>query len=239
LRPLLFRFEVTIRLVSARPTRLRERKKQRTRETIERVALELFATRGYQATTLTEIADAAEIAPSTLHSYFPAKEDIVFSFYDAFRNSARIRLLGRRDEEPLVDAIQAWISTDLPALRTESETLRRRRAIIESDPALVEHERLHLALIEDVFAEAFARDLGEEPNDLRSRLMASVTVSGLRAIWLWWYGRQTGGTLDSREPYALDARYLVRVIQAAEASLEGIPSPQEYFGRPPEPFSAD
>ena len=58
---------------------LRERKKQRTRETIVTVALELFAERGYQQTTVAEIAEAAEVSKGTVFAYFPSKEDIVFA----------------------------------------------------------------------------------------------------------------------------------------------------------------
>jgi AcrR family transcriptional regulator len=211
---------------------LRERKKARTRQTIERVALGLFARRGFQATTLAEIAETAEVAPSTLYSYFPLKEDILFSLNDAIRDSARLRINSRSETETLVDALAAWITTDVPVLvGTDSKLIRRRRAIIDSDDSLLVQERLRNALLEDVFAEAFARDLGETPEDLRSRLMAAVAVSGLRAIWFWWLRQHESGEADMREPFTLDATYLTRLLSAAEAAIEGIPSPSELFPR--------
>src|SRR5690348_5485874 len=60
---------------------LRERKKAKTRAAIQRHALRLFREQGYEATTVNQIAEAAEISPSTFFRYFPTKEDVVL--YDA------------------------------------------------------------------------------------------------------------------------------------------------------------
>ena len=58
-------------------TGLRERKKQRTRRTIRTEALKLFQRQGYTATTVEQIAEAADISPSTFFRYFPSKEQLV------------------------------------------------------------------------------------------------------------------------------------------------------------------
>ena len=56
---------------------LRERKKARTRASLREHALRLFRLQGYQATTVEQIAAAAEVSPSTFFRYFPTKEDLV------------------------------------------------------------------------------------------------------------------------------------------------------------------
>jgi AcrR family transcriptional regulator len=56
---------------------LRERKKAKTRAAIQEQAMRLFRERGYEATTVEQIAEAAEVSPSTFFRYFPTKEAVV------------------------------------------------------------------------------------------------------------------------------------------------------------------
>ena len=78
----------------AAPSSLRQRKKERTRRTIIDVGTTLFAEQGYDKTTVAQIADAAEIAPSTFFNYFSSKADIVFGSAGRHQRSARDFMLG-------------------------------------------------------------------------------------------------------------------------------------------------
>src|SRR6266480_914188 len=88
---------------------LRERKKQRTRETIARAARELFAERGYHDTTLPEIAEAADVSTRTIFSYFPSKEDILFSDFPLMRRTLARALADRPEGEDTLETVRKFI----------------------------------------------------------------------------------------------------------------------------------
>src|SRR3954447_5092285 len=86
-------------------TGLRERKKRRTRHAIATAALRLFAERGYEETTIADIAAAADIAPRTFFGYFPSKEDVVFAEVDDRLGEVAERLATREPGETPLQAI--------------------------------------------------------------------------------------------------------------------------------------
>ena len=89
---------------------LRERKKQRTRESIVTVALELFAERGYQQTTVAEIAEAAEVSKGTVFAYFPSKEDIVFADTAPVCEDLLRQLRDRDPDRSAPDVLRSFMS---------------------------------------------------------------------------------------------------------------------------------
>ena len=138
---------------------LRERKKQKTRETIIKVALELFADQGYEQTTIAEIADAAEVAPRTIFAYFPSKEDILF--YDSAEIQERLAhaLRERPDGTTALDALREFIFGSL----APDSTKALRKCIVTSDETLQRSERARYAPLEQLMAEAIAEDLNAGP----------------------------------------------------------------------------
>lgn len=94
---------------------LRDRKKARTRLAIEDAALELFAERGYEATTVDDIAERADVSVTTLFRYFPTKAEIVLSDHaqqvPALRQAILDRPAGESDLEAIRVALQdEWVS---------------------------------------------------------------------------------------------------------------------------------
>ena len=209
----------------AAPTTLRQRKKDRTRRTIIDVGTALFAEQGYAETTLAQIADAAEIAPSTFFNYFSSKADIVFGLHDALSESAREYILERSEGRPARVSVVDWISDVLPGVEAPfTEVLRRIPAIIDAVPELQAESRLRLALLEDIFVEAFARDFDEPAGQVRSRVMAAIVLSAMESVWETWYRQHSAdANFDPTEVFALKADYVARALDASADVVESLP----------------
>lgn len=163
---------------------LRERKKRRTRETIARVALELFATQGYAETTIAQIAEAADVSPRTVSAYFPAKEQLVYADADEFLDTLERRLTEEREAgESAVDALRAWLMEFIER-ETAEDAARRCRVheLKESDPALRAHDRdLHARAV-GIVAAAVAVDLDEPADGLLPFMVGAATMAALDAL---------------------------------------------------------
>jgi AcrR family transcriptional regulator len=193
------------------PEGLRERKKQRTREAIVEAALRLFDERGFEQTTIADIAEAADIAPRTFFGYFPSKEDVVFAGFTEFFGQFSERIVERDEGESAIDALRAWFVEHVDELQgADEENLCRRRVISQSD-ALQAHERALTGRVQDVLAEAVARDLGEEPGALRPRLVAAAAIAALETL----VHREIKGKKDTSSEQAL------AVIDEAMTFLRG------------------
>ncbi len=155
---------------------LRERKKQRTRETIVSAALQLFAERGYQQTTVAEIAEAAEVSKGTLFAYFPSKEDIVFADTAPLRADLVHELRHRTQGLSALETLRKFVA-DHVICPDDRELLRER--LIGEDEQLRSHYRARLGEVEDAVAAAIADDLGEDPDGLRPRLVAAAVLAAL------------------------------------------------------------
>lgn len=119
---------------------LRERKKGRTREAIQREALRLIAERGYEATTCEQIAAAAEVSPATLFRYFPTKEDIVLQ--DGYDPLIAAAIVARPSGEPALVAVRRGFADAFAEVyRGDVEAIRQRTALILSVPALRSRSR--------------------------------------------------------------------------------------------------
>jgi len=156
---------------------LRERKKARTRETIVRVALKLFAENGYNGTTIAQIAEAAEVSPRTVSTYFPAKEDIVFDVSAGTKE----RLVASIEERPAgqdtMSALREWLMSEREVLDHDQELHACQRIVIDREESLLVHEQAMMREFEQVLAGGLAVDLDVDPGDLKARMAAAAAMA--------------------------------------------------------------
>jgi AcrR family transcriptional regulator len=158
-------------------TGLRERKRERTRRAIADAALQLFARQGFQATTIPQIAEAADVSPRTVSGYFPAKEDLAFPDADERIGALEQRLRSRPPGETAADALRAWLPEMLLADAQHAGEHKLRRDVIDADEDLCAYEHRFMARAQTALTEAFAADLAVGPDALEPRMAAAATVT--------------------------------------------------------------
>ena len=166
---------------------LRERRRARTRGDIERAALDMFLERGYELTTVEEVADAALISPRTFFRYFSSKEDVLLARKrDEMRLAARS--LGERPpDEPVMDSLRAVLDVFAALHEAERDRQLDWLRVVIATPQLAagfldmvhEMERLLRAFI--------AARLGAERGDRLPRLAAAAFGTAFRVAAETWH----------------------------------------------------
>ncbi|MFE0172200.1 TetR/AcrR family transcriptional regulator [Streptomyces sp. NPDC059002] len=164
---------------------LRERKKARTKAAIQREAVRLFRAQGYSATTVEQVAEAAEVAPSTVFRYFATKQDLVFS---------------REYDLPFSVLFQAQ-SPDLTPIEAERRTIRSMLEGISAQELALQRERWILIISEPelwgaslggitqtmrVMSEQVAARAGRDPGDATVRAYAGAVFGVMLQVSLEW-----------------------------------------------------
>jgi AcrR family transcriptional regulator len=140
---------------------LRERAKQRRRNRILRNAMRLFAERGYEATTVADIAAAAELAPRTLNSYFPNKIDMATAVVDEIADGLA-EALTASDGADFVTVLDRWLTIELPS-SVDVELIQQSADMLDANPSLRAVNSSHVSASAAVGTTVIARQLGLPP----------------------------------------------------------------------------
>jgi AcrR family transcriptional regulator len=188
---------------------LRERKKLKTRTAIQREAMRLFQERGFQATTIDEIADAVEISPSTFFNYFATKEDVVMQ--DDLDPLIMAAFNAQPPKLGPITALRNAMTSVFAELPPEQDTLMRQRmTLIAADSELRAAMFNQFAGLVDEVARVLAVRTGRSSADFALRNLAGALM-----------GVFMSAVLTAAEDPQTD---LVRLIDQAMAHLEaGLP----------------
>jgi AcrR family transcriptional regulator len=200
----------------SKPMSLRERKKARTRQALVEAALRLFTERGYEATTVADIAEAAEVSPRTFFTYFPAKEDVLFANAQDRIERLRAALARRAPDESFLDGLRRAAREILGAPTFDANAQRAHMELIAANPALGARALRDLLAAEQVVAAAIAADLGVDQTDLQPQVAAAAAVNALRGAFMAWFLSGADGDPQPGFDQALDL--LERGLGAREAA---------------------
>jgi AcrR family transcriptional regulator len=155
---------------------------------IQRIAIRLFAEQGYDATTVEQIAAAADVSPATFFRYFPSKADLIST--DEFDPLMVERLAARPAAEDPITAILETMRELFPLIEPED-----RDALLERSRLLVSSSQLQAQLWQaqqantDTLAAALGARTGQEPGALEVRATAAAVVAALfEAVRVWTAG---------------------------------------------------
>jgi len=172
-------------VASGPPLGRRERKKARTRAAIRHHAMRLFREQGFQATTVEQIAEAADVSQSTFFRYFPTKEAVVLEDdLDAPMIRAFRLLPPELGPVPALRIAFKQVVAQMTAEELEEERERNR--------LILEIPELHATMLDEwsrgirMIAELVAGRSGRDPDDPQVRLFAGALIGvGLSALMTW------------------------------------------------------
>ncbi|MFC8391779.1 MULTISPECIES: TetR family transcriptional regulator [unclassified Streptomyces] len=172
---------------------LRERKKQRTRDALVRAALELIATRGYERTTVDDIAAAVDVSQRTFFRYFASKEEVAF-FVSRLAESHVVEAVRERPpgEAPL-EVLRRAVLDSWDGINEAVEQLvplelhMRVYRVIESTPALLAAHLRRATELEEELARIIAEREGLDVDaDPRPRILVAAFGGVIRVAERRW-----------------------------------------------------
>ena len=189
------------------PSGLRGRKRAETHARIQAEAMRLFFERGFEATTLDEIAQAAGVSRRSLFHYFASKEEIVFSTKADFPDLIAQAVARRPRDEPLLDMVENAL-LDLAA-RVQSPQVRALARLIRDTPALRAGDQAKYEKVERVLAKALADRKDLPAPDIACRVTAATAIGILKlATEAWLAGDDAGPDVYGKAAFAALRRVL-------------------------------
>ena len=167
-----------------------------SRQDVARAALDLFASQGYDETTVDEIAAAVGISRRTFFRYFESKPDVVWGEFDAELGRLRTRLEEAPDDEPMMDVLRRSVMATNRFGAGELNELRIRIVLISTVPTLVAHSAVRYQEWCDVVAAFAAARLGGSADDLGPQTVARAALGAATAAFACWARADSDDLVD-------------------------------------------
>jgi AcrR family transcriptional regulator len=172
---------------------LRAQRRAETQRTIQAHAVRLFTERGYDATTVIDVAEAAGVSPMTVYRHFPTKEDLVL--VDQHGQLVAERIVASSAAQPLVRRIGGALIDSAAALTrgghgdeltaNEQFLLARLRLMISTPALRAKHLDNHYAL-QGAIVDALGDDVADPDTAFRAQVAASACLAALHTALVRW-----------------------------------------------------
>jgi len=199
---------------------LRERKKQKTKAAIQRAALRLFKKRGYEETTIEEIAAAAEISPSTFFNYFPTKEDVVL--FDEYDPMLFPMLTNAPPGETLRQSIHRVLDAFAVIVEQDRDDILERSRLVLEVPELRARIWEELEKARDMFAAVIASRTGRHATEFEVRMVAMVLVTVAFEASVEWVRSDGKASITELFYRAIDAIGLEALLDSGWVSVSAV-----------------
>ncbi len=170
---------------------IREQKKLQTRQAIEAAAIELFSRKGFDATSMDDIASAAGVGKATIYGYFPAKDDIFLHYCDDRLVTAFNQFKEQHSEDiSFVEYLIAFFMIKFASITENREfgrlLLREMLFPREATDKVRDHNQRYFDILEGVFSVAEQR--GEIAPHLDHFMLSGHFFSLYAGLLAGWYG---------------------------------------------------
>ncbi|MCC8244118.1 TetR/AcrR family transcriptional regulator [Saccharothrix luteola] len=171
---------------------LRERRRAETRRLIQSWAMRLFVERGYDATTVNDVARASGVSPMTVYRHFPTKEDLVL--HDRYDDLLAERVAARPADEPavlrigrtLVDATRSLVGPAEGATSAERDLLLARLRLMVDTPALRARHLDSQYATQKAVVDALLGDTPDPEAEFRAQVATGACLAAMHVALVRW-----------------------------------------------------
>jgi AcrR family transcriptional regulator len=176
------------------------------RSRLEQAALDLYQERGFEQTTVTEIAERAGLTERTFFRYFADKREVLFGGQDTLLNIYVSTIEAAPASAMPLEAVTAALEAAIPVFQERHALARQNQAVIAANPELQEREMLKRAALASAMAEALRK---RGVTDLAATVATEVGAIAFKIAFDRWAGES-------------DEQDLLRLFRAALDQLKSI-----------------
>jgi AcrR family transcriptional regulator len=184
---------------------LRERKREQTVERLQRVALALMSDRGFDAVSIDDICDAADISKTTYYRYFESKEDVLLGRAEENLELMRSAFAECPPDEPLIPAARYAYHRYAATIEADREARLLVNRIAQSTPSLIARHLSHHKRWEDLLRTEAQRRAPEGTDPMLTWVQAATVAAAMRAAAEYWLEHGAERPITELVDAALDA----------------------------------